>query len=57
MSTLNNILIEIEILRKKMTETAGVKGLTDKESIEISQELDRLLNEFEKTKEKESNQK
>lgn len=41
-------LIErIESLRKRMIQTATVQGFTSRESLEISQELDRLLNLYE----------
>lgn len=38
------ILKQIEILRNQMTEVAFTKGFTSKESIEVSQKLDKLLN-------------
>lgn len=47
MGPTNNLLNRIEFLRQKMTEVALNKGFTDKESIEISQELDKLLNDYE----------
>ncbi|RKQ37329.1 aspartyl-phosphate phosphatase Spo0E family protein [Oceanobacillus halophilus] len=52
MNSSHNLLIKIEYLRKKMTKVALSKGYTDLESVAISQELDRLLNLYEKTKEK-----
>jgi len=48
MNTLEHILNRIEFLRKKMTDVAMEKGLTDHESIHISQELDLLLNLYDK---------
>ncbi|WP_339227535.1 aspartyl-phosphate phosphatase Spo0E family protein [Oceanobacillus sp. FSL K6-2867] len=50
MKSTENILSRIEFLRKKMTDVALRKGFTDNESIYISQELDRLLNLYEKVK-------
>lgn len=38
------LLMQIELLRNKMTEIACDKGFTSEESIIVSQELDRLLN-------------
>lgn len=40
------IVKQIEILREQMTEMATHKGFTSKESIEISQKLDNLLNHY-----------
>lgn len=42
----------IEYLRGKMMQIAANKGLTDTESVKISQELDHVLNHYEKMKEK-----
>lgn len=50
MNALENLLIKIEDLRNKMTKTASKKGLTDSESLALSQELDRLLNKYEQLK-------
>ncbi|MBP2077934.1 aspartyl-phosphate phosphatase Spo0E family protein [Oceanobacillus polygoni] len=50
MESTENILSRIEFLRKKMTDVALQKGFTDNESVYISQELDRLLNLYEKVK-------
>lgn len=48
---LNDILLkEIEKLRDKMIEVVFDKGMTSKESLKISQELDRLLNIYHKNK-------
>ncbi|WP_430786270.1 Spo0E family sporulation regulatory protein-aspartic acid phosphatase [Virgibacillus flavescens] len=44
MDKINNVLDRIEFLRKEMTKVAFEKGFTSKESIVISQELDKLLN-------------
>lgn len=50
MCAIDKLLIRIEFLRKKMTEIAQEKGFTNVESIAISQELDQLLNIYEKMK-------
>jgi len=52
MCAIDHILKRIEFLRNKMTAVAMKKGLTDYESIAISQELDRLLNLYEDIKQK-----
>lgn len=46
MSNIDNLLDRIEFLRNKMTEVAFKKGFTSKESIMISQELDKVLNQY-----------
>ncbi|GGM20086.1 hypothetical protein GCM10011351_02410 [Paraliobacillus quinghaiensis] len=46
------LLIQIETLRKKMIEVTVEKGFTSQESIELSQQLDRLLNDYEKNRDK-----
>lgn len=46
MSKIDNLLERIEFLRNKMTEVAFKKGFTSKESIILSQELDKLLNRY-----------
>lgn len=48
MNTKKNILLRIENLREEMATVALDKGFTNTESIHISQELDRLLNLYEK---------
>lgn len=45
-----DLLNRIEILRRSMIEVAVDKGFSSTESIEISRELDNLLNQYEKTK-------
>ncbi|MEW9677494.1 aspartyl-phosphate phosphatase Spo0E family protein [Lentibacillus sp. L22] len=50
---MNKILKDIELLRKEMTRVAMHKGLTSIEAITISQELDQLLNLYEKMKQRE----
>ncbi|WP_249869939.1 aspartyl-phosphate phosphatase Spo0E family protein [Oceanobacillus saliphilus] len=50
MNTIEDILDRIEFLRNKMTEVAMEKGFTNIESVEISQELDLLLNLYEEVK-------
>ncbi|WP_163579572.1 aspartyl-phosphate phosphatase Spo0E family protein [Gracilibacillus saliphilus] len=42
-----NLISKIEELRKEMTDVALKKGITSKESLHISQELDELLNDYE----------
>jgi len=47
----NDLLLKrIEFLRNKMTAVAIDKGFTSKESIILSQELDRLLNLYNNSK-------
>ncbi|WP_440895161.1 Spo0E family sporulation regulatory protein-aspartic acid phosphatase [Amphibacillus sp. Q70] len=46
----SNLLARIEHLRRSMIEVAIDKGLSSSESIEISRELDDLLNQYEKIK-------
>lgn len=46
----SKLIMKIEELRKEMTDVALKKGINSAESIRISQELDLLLNEFEKHK-------
>ncbi len=53
MNNMNKILKDIELLRKEMTRVAMHKGLTSIEAITISQELDQLLNLYEKMKQRE----
>ncbi|WP_226578200.1 Spo0E family sporulation regulatory protein-aspartic acid phosphatase [Halobacillus litoralis] len=43
-------LTRVEYLRKKMTEVALEKGFSSVESVQISQELDALLNELQDQK-------
>ncbi|WP_058306957.1 aspartyl-phosphate phosphatase Spo0E family protein [Gracilibacillus massiliensis] len=49
-----NLIIKIEKLRKEMTDVALKKGITSKESLHISQELDELLNDYEQYKHQEN---
>ena len=42
---------EIEILRKKMIETANEKGFRNRETIRLRQQLDKLMNEQLRNKE------
>lgn len=44
--TPEQLLQRIEYLRKRMIDVASKKGFTSKESVAISQELDRLLNNY-----------
>lgn len=46
------LLTQIEMLRKRMIEIAILEGLTSEESLNLSRELDRLLNEYEELKQK-----
>ncbi|GAA0613677.1 hypothetical protein GCM10009001_33650 [Virgibacillus siamensis] len=46
MCAADKLLNHIELLRKQMTEIAMQEGLSSKESVEISQELDEMLNRY-----------
>ncbi|WP_017471728.1 aspartyl-phosphate phosphatase Spo0E family protein [Amphibacillus jilinensis] len=46
----SNLLTRIEHLRNSMIEIAIEKGFSSRESIAISRELDKLLNEYEQIK-------
>lgn len=48
--TTQQLIKRIELLRKRMINVATVKGLTSPESLQISQELDHLLNKYENEK-------
>ncbi|MGP4040465.1 Spo0E family sporulation regulatory protein-aspartic acid phosphatase [Gracilibacillus sp. D59] len=48
------LISKIEELRKEMTDVALKKGITSKESLHISQELDELLNDYEHYKQKQN---
>lgn len=50
MCAANELLNNIEHLRKKMTDTAMQKGLSSNESVEISQELDKMINQYNEIK-------
>lgn len=41
---------DIEILRKQLIELGLCKGLEDHETIQLSQKLDQLLNQYERLK-------
>lgn len=41
------LLRKLELTREKMIQAALEKGVSHKETIELSEELDRLLNEYE----------
>ncbi|TQR20179.1 aspartyl-phosphate phosphatase Spo0E family protein [Psychrobacillus vulpis] len=43
---LNSVLKRVESTREKMIQTALEKGILDDETIRLSEELDKLLNEF-----------
>lgn len=47
-SNKQDLLIKIENLRKKMNDLSKSKSLTDPKIIAISQQLDQLLNEYDK---------
>lgn len=44
----DRLLARIEVLRKKMAKVTLNKGFTHKESIALSQELDELLNHYQR---------
>ncbi|MBM7540408.1 aspartyl-phosphate phosphatase Spo0E family protein [Amphibacillus cookii] len=46
----SNLLSRIEHLRNSMIEVAIEKGFSSRESIAISRELDKLLNEYEQVR-------
>ncbi|WP_373895862.1 Spo0E family sporulation regulatory protein-aspartic acid phosphatase [Virgibacillus natechei] len=50
----HKLLKRIELLRQQMTEVATEKGFTHIDSIELSQELDKLLNLYETIKQNET---
>lgn len=43
---LESILNKLEYTREKMIQSAIEKGVTNRETIKLSEELDHLLNEF-----------
>ncbi|WP_044895983.1 aspartyl-phosphate phosphatase Spo0E family protein [Bacillus alveayuensis] len=42
------LFVEISLKRQQLIETANLKGYTSQETIQISQELDKLLNKYQK---------
>lgn len=50
MKSINHLLDKIEETRDKMMVIAHEKGFQNKEVITLSQKLDQLLNEYEKTR-------
>lgn len=52
----DKLLKRIEFLRQQMTEVATEKGFTHLESIELSQELDQLLNLYDFMKQNKTKQ-
>lgn len=42
------LLKRIEVLRKRLNNFAQTRNLVDSEVVEISQQLDRLLNQYQK---------
>ena len=45
----NKLLKRIEGLRKKLNKFGVNRNLVDQEVVEVSQQLDRLLNEYQRT--------
>ncbi|WP_144509451.1 aspartyl-phosphate phosphatase Spo0E family protein [Bacillus sp. FJAT-22090] len=45
-----SILMQMESTREKMVLAANEKGVSHQETIELSKELDRLLNEYQSMK-------
>nr|WP_302328456.1 aspartyl-phosphate phosphatase Spo0E family protein [Salirhabdus salicampi] len=43
---MESLLIEIELLRRQLMEVATKKGFSNDESVQMSQELDQLLNRY-----------
>lgn len=52
MCSCNEILKQIEYLREKMTEIVQEQGFTSERAITISQQIDCLLNKYNKRKKK-----
>jgi stage 0 sporulation regulatory protein len=50
LKTIEYIWQEIEHLRNQMIEIVKKKGLTSKEALQISRNLDKLLNEYQQIK-------
>ncbi|MFC2950276.1 Spo0E family sporulation regulatory protein-aspartic acid phosphatase [Virgibacillus sediminis] len=50
MTAIDPLLFKIETVRKRLIEIGDAKGYTNPESVSLSQELDRLLNLYEKAK-------
>jgi stage 0 sporulation regulatory protein len=50
LKTIEDIWQEIEHLRNQMIEIVKKKGLTSKEALQISRNLDKLLNEYQQIK-------
>lgn len=48
MCAADKLLKRIEFLRKQMTNIAMQEGFSSKESVEVSQELDKMLNQYNK---------
>ena len=49
----SNLLTQIERKRKEMLKTANKHGLSSNQTIKCSQDLDKLLNKFQRSKEHE----
>lgn len=56
-SSNKNLLDQIESLRNKMAKVAMDKGYADTESVQLSQELDKLLNAYQNKQRKKPLQK
>ncbi|MEQ6377970.1 aspartyl-phosphate phosphatase Spo0E family protein [Bacillaceae bacterium S4-13-58] len=50
MKSKKQLMQEIEILRRKMMNTAVQEGLTSTQALDLSRKLDRLLNRYEEKK-------
>ncbi|MBH0228949.1 aspartyl-phosphate phosphatase Spo0E family protein [Halobacillus yeomjeoni] len=48
MTKIDPLMIEVERLRKRMSEIAVEKGFSSEESVRISQRLDQLLNQIQR---------
>lgn len=48
----SDLMLQIELLRNKMIEVANREGFTQCNTISLSQELDQLLNDYERSIEK-----
>jgi hypothetical protein len=48
-----DLIVQISILRERMHQLAGEKGLNSSEVLEISQQIDLVLNELNRRRKKE----
>ena len=51
-SFVNNCEVEIELVRQQLIRAAQQNGMHAEETIELSRQLDSLINEYDKKKEK-----